>query len=48
MLQFDHDKELNYVLNLEKKIINVPKDLNDKEEITLWLITTICTLGSPN
>ena len=34
MLQFDHDKELNYVLNLEKKIINVLKDLNKKEEIT--------------
>ena len=34
MLQFDHYKEPNYVLNLEKKIINVPKDLNNKEEIT--------------
>ena len=34
MLQFDHDKELNYILNLEKKIINVLKDLNNKEEIT--------------
>ena len=34
MLQFDHDKELNYVLNLEKKIVNVLKDLNKKEEIT--------------
>ena len=34
ILQFDHDKELNYILNLEKKIINVLKDLNNKEEIT--------------
>ena len=34
MLQFDQDKELNYILNLEKKIINVLKDLNNKEEIT--------------
>ena len=34
MFQFAHDKELNYVLNLEKKIINVLKDLNKKEEIT--------------
>ena len=33
ILQFDHDKEFNYVLNLEKKIINVLKDLNNKEEI---------------
>ena len=31
MLQFDHDKEFNYILNLEKKIINVLKDLNNKE-----------------
>ena len=31
MLQFDHDKELNYTLNLEKKIINVLKDLQNKE-----------------
>ena len=34
MLQFDHNKELNYVLNLQKKIINVLEDLNNKEEIT--------------
>ena len=34
MLQFDHDEELNHVLNLEKKIINVLKDLNNKEDIT--------------
>ena len=34
MFQFDHDKELNYTLNLEKEIINVLKDLNNKEEIT--------------
>ena len=34
MLQFDHDKELNYILNLQKKIINVLKDPNNKEEIT--------------
>ena len=34
MLQFDHDKELNYILNLEKKIINVLKDLNNEEDIT--------------
>ena len=36
-LQFDQDKELNYVfivLNLEKKIIIVMEDLNNKEEIT--------------
>ena len=32
MLQFDHDKELNYILNLEKK--NVLKELKNKEEIT--------------
>ena len=34
VLQFDHDKELNYILNLEKKIIDVLKDLKNKEEIT--------------
>ena len=34
MLPFDHDKELNYVLNFEKKIINVLKDLSNKKEIT--------------
>ena len=35
MLQFDHDQELNYILNLEKKkLINILKDLNNKEEIT--------------
>ena len=34
MLQFDHDKELDYILNLQKKIINVLQDLNNKEEIT--------------
>ena len=34
ILQFDHDEELNYVLNLEKKNINVLKDLNNKEKIT--------------
>ena len=33
VLQFDHDKELNYILNLEKKIIDVLKDLKNKEEI---------------
>ena len=33
MLQFDHDKELNYTLNLEKKIIHVLKDLQNKEKI---------------
>ena len=36
-LQFDQDKELNYVfivLNLEKKIIIVVENLNNKEEIT--------------
>ena len=34
MLQFDYDKELNYILNLEKEIINVLKNFNNKEEIT--------------
>ena len=34
MLQSDQDKELNYILNLEKKIINVLKDLSNKEKIT--------------
>ena len=34
MLQFDHDKELNYILKLDKKIIDVLKDLKNKEEIT--------------
>ena len=34
MLQLDHGKELNYILNLEKKIVSVLKDLNNKEEIT--------------
>ena len=33
-IQFDHDKGLNYALSLEKKFINVLKDLNNKEEIT--------------
>ena len=30
MPQFDYDKELSYVLNLEKKIIIFVKDLNNK------------------
>ena len=34
MFQFDHDKEFNYVLNVEKNIINVLKKLNNKKEIT--------------
>ena len=34
MLQFDHDKEINYILNLDKKIIDVLKDLKNKERIT--------------
>ena len=34
MLQFDDDKELSYIFNLEKKIINVPKDLKNKKGIT--------------
>ena len=34
LLQFDHDKELNYILNLKKKIINFLTDLNNKEKIT--------------
>ena len=34
MLQFDHDKELNNILNLEKKNIKVLKDLKNKDEIT--------------
>ena len=34
IFQFDHDKELNYILNLQRKIINVLKDLTNKEEIT--------------
>ena len=34
LLQFDHDKELNYILNLKKKIINFLADLNNKEKIT--------------
>ena len=34
MLQFDHDQEeFNYVLNLEKEVSNVRKDLKNKEEI---------------
>ena len=31
MLQFDDDKELSYIFNLEKKIIDVPKDLKNKK-----------------
>ena len=31
LLQFDHDKELNYILNLKKKIINFLTDLNNKK-----------------
>ena len=34
MLQFNHDKELNYVLKLDKKIINIEINLKNKEEIT--------------
>ena len=30
MLQFDLDKELNYVLKLEEKVINVLKDLENR------------------
>ena len=34
MPQFDHDQgEFNYVLNLEKEVNNVLKDLKNKEEI---------------
>ena len=33
LLQLDSDKELNYILNLEKKITNVLKDLKSKEEV---------------
>ena len=34
MLQFDHgQEEFNYVLNLEKEVSNVRKDLKNKEEI---------------
>ena len=38
LLQFDQDKELNFVLNLERKNINVLK--------LQRLITTICTLAA--
>ena len=34
LLQFDHDKEMNCILNLKKKIINFLTDLNNKEKIT--------------
>ena len=34
LLQSDHDKELNYILNLKKKIINFLTDFNNKEKIT--------------
>ena len=34
MLQFDHGKEQNYILNLEKNINNVLKGLKNKEETT--------------
>ena len=33
LCQFNHDKELNYILNLEKKITNVLEDLKNKEKI---------------
>ena len=46
-LQFDHDKELNYVLNLEKKIMNVLKDLKKKEEITEVDYNHLYSCGSP-
>ena len=41
MLQFDHDEELNYILNLEKKIINVLKVTKKRFQ---RMITTTCTL----
>lgn len=34
LLHLQNDKEFNYVLNLEKNIINVFKDLENKEEIS--------------
>ena len=34
LLQFDHDKELNYILNLKKKGMNFLTDLNNKDKIT--------------
>ena len=34
MLQFDHGKEQNYILNLEKNINDVLKGLKNKEETT--------------
>ena len=34
VLQFDHDGELNYVLNLQQKNINAWKGLDNNEEIT--------------
>lgn len=34
LLQLDNEKELNYVFNLEKKIMNVLKYLKNKKEIS--------------
>ena len=45
MIQFDHDKELINVLNLEKKIVNVLKDLETEKRLQR-LITTMCTLAA--
>ena len=42
MLQFDHGKELNYILNLEKSVIDVLKDLKNKR--LQRLITTTLAL----
>ena len=47
MLQFDHNKKLSYVLNLEKKKgVNVLKDLSNKEEITEVDYNHLCPCGS--
>ena len=40
ILQFDHDKELNYILNLQRKIINILKILLTKKRLQRLIRTT--------
>ena len=46
MRQFDHDKKLNYILNLEKKNHQCSKDLNNKGEITEVVYNHLYHCGS--
>ena len=46
LLHLQNDKEFNYVLNLEKNIINVFKELENKEEISKFGYNHLYPSGS--